>query len=165
AVAASGKQSVVTGDSSKSGIDPATDMVSHTWRVIAIDKSSGKIVWNRVAHQGVPRLKRHVKASHAAATPATDGRYIVALFGSEGLFCFDMNGALKWRTDLGLMDVGLVDDPTYQWGPASSPVIYQDRVIVQNDRHKDSFLAAYDLANGRELWRSAHDELPSWATP
>jgi outer membrane protein assembly factor BamB len=165
AVAASGKQSVVTGDSSKSGIDPATDMVSHTWRVIAIDKSSGKIVWNRVAHEGVPRLKRHVKASHASATPATDGSYIVALLGSEGLFCFGMDGALKWRTDLGLMDVGLVDDPTYQWGPASSPVIYQDRVIVQNDRHKDSFLAAYDLASGRELWRSAHDELPSWATP
>jgi outer membrane protein assembly factor BamB len=39
---------------------------------------------------------------------AADGRYIVALPGSEGLFCFDMDGALKWRTDLGVMDVGLV---------------------------------------------------------
>lgn len=165
AVAASGKQSVVTGDSSKAGVDPAADMVSHTWRLIAIDRASGKILWNRVAYEGVPRLKRHVKSSHASATPATDGRFIVALFGSEGLFCFDMDGTIKWRADLGAMDVGLVDDPTYQWGPASSPVIYQDRVIVQNDRHKDSFLAAYDLATGRELWRSSHDEYPSWATP
>ena len=73
-------------------------------------------------HQGVPRMKRHVKASHASATPATDGRSIVALLGSEGLFCFDMNGNLKWRQDLGVMDVGLVDDPSYQWGPASSPI-------------------------------------------
>ena len=71
----------------------------------------------------MPRLKRHVKASHASATPATDGRSIVALLGSEGLFCFAMDGALRWRQDLGLMDVGLVDDPTFQWGPPSSPVI------------------------------------------
>ena len=83
--------------------------------------------------------------------------------GGEGLFCFDMNGNLKWRTDLGVMDVGLVDDPAYQWGPASSPVIFGDRVIVQNDRHKDSFLAAYDLATGKE--RRTRDEYPSWATP
>ena len=116
-------------------------------------------------HQGVPRMKRHVKASHASATPATDGRVIVALLGSEGLFCFDMSGTLKWRQDLGVMDVGLVDDPSYQWGPASSPVIFENLVIVQNDRHKDSFLAAYDIATGKEVWRTAHDEYPSWATP
>jgi len=61
--------------------------------------------------------------------------------------------------------VGLVDDPGYQWGPASSPVIFGNRVIVQNDRHKDSFLAAYDLATGKEVWRTTHDEYPSWATP
>jgi len=165
AVASSGKPGVTTGDSSKAGIDAASDMVAHTWRLLAIDKQSGRIVWNTVAHQGVPRLKRHVKASHASSTPATDGRVIVALLGSEGLFCFDMSGALKWRKDLGVLDVGLVDDPTYQWGPASSPVIDRDLVIVQNDRHKDSFLAAYALADGREVWRAARDEMPSWATP
>ena len=63
------------------------------------------------------------------------------------------------------MDVGLVDDPSYQWGPASSPTIFESMVIVQNDRHKDSFVAAFDLATGKELWRTAHDEYPSWATP
>jgi outer membrane protein assembly factor BamB len=165
AVAASGSPRVVTGDSSKSGIDSATDTGPHAWRLIALDKATGKILWNRLAHEGPPRLKRHVKASHASATPATDGRYIAALMGSEGLFVFDMNGTLKWRADLGVMDVGLVDDPAYQWGPASSPVILDDMVIVQNDRHKDAFLAAYDLASGQQLWRAAHDEYPSWATP
>jgi outer membrane protein assembly factor BamB len=110
-------------------------------------------------------MKRHVKASHASATPATDGRSIVALLGSEGLFCFDMNGTLKWRADLGVMDVGLVDDPSMQWGPASSPVIHGNMVIVQNDRHKDSYLAAFDLATGKQIWRAPHDEFPSWATP
>ena len=165
AVAVDGKPGVVLGDVSKSGIDPATDTGRHAWRLIAIDKASGKVLWDKVAHEGVPRMKRHVKASHASATPATDGRVIVALMGSEGLFAFDMNGNPKWRADLGVMDVGLVDDPSMQWGPASSPVILGDMVLVQNDRHKDSFLAAYDINTGRELWRSAHDEFPSWATP
>jgi outer membrane protein assembly factor BamB len=165
AVAASGRPSIKTGDVDKSGIDSATDTGPHTWRLIALDRQSGKIVWDRAVHQGVPRMKRHVKASHASATPATDGRVIVALMGSEGLFCFDINGMQRWRADLGVMDVGLVDDPSYQWGPASSPVIVGDRVIVQNDRHKDSFVAAYDITTGREVWRTTHDEYPSWATP
>ena len=165
AVAAEGKPGVVLGDVSKSGIDSATDNGRQTWRLIALDKASGRVVWNTVAHEGIPRMKRHVKATHASATPATDGRYIVALMGSEGLFAFDMNGNRKWRTDLGVMDVGLVDDPTLQWGPASSPVILGDMVIVQNDRHRDSFLAAYDIATGKELWRSSHEDYPSWATP
>jgi outer membrane protein assembly factor BamB len=156
---------VVLGDSSKAGIDPAADTGRHAWNLIALDKQSGRIVWSSIAWEGVPRMKRHVKASHASATPATDGRYIAALMGSEGLFAFDMNGALKWRADLGVMDVGLVDDPTMQWGPASSPVIFENMVIVQNDRHRDSFLAAFDIATGKELWRSRHEDYPSWATP
>ena len=162
AVASSGRAAVAKG---AAGIDSADDMVSHTWRLIAIDRAKGSIAWDREVHRGMPRLKRHVKASHASATPSTDGRFIVALFGTEGLFCFDMNGALQWRQDLGLMDVGLVDDPSYQWGPASSPTIFENMVIVQNDRHKDSFVAAFDLASGQQLWRTAHDEYPSWATP
>ena len=158
-----GTPTVITGE--KAGIDSAKDMIAHTWRLLAFDKTTGKMIWDKVVHQGMPRLKRHVKASHASATPATDGRSIVALLGSEGLFCFDTNGTLKWRQDLGAMDVGLVDDPTYQWGPASSPTIFDNLVIVQNDRHKDSFVAAFDLATGTQVWRTAHDEYPSWATP
>jgi outer membrane protein assembly factor BamB len=165
AVASTGKQTVATGDVDKAGIDSASDLVSHVWHLIAFDKSTGKVAWDREVHRGVPRVKRHVKASHASATPATDGQSIVAILGSEGLFCFDMTGALKWRRDLGVMDVGLIDDPSYQWGPASSPTLFENLVIVQNDRHKESFVAAYDLASGKEVWRAAHDEYPSWATP
>lgn len=165
AMASEGKPGVVLGDVSKSGIDAATDTGRHTWRLLALDKAAGKVVWDTVAHEGVPRMKRHVKASHASATPATDGRTIVALMGSEGLFAFDMNGKQRWRTDLGVMDVGLVGDSGMQWGPASSPVILGDMVLVQNDRHKDAFLAAYDIDTGRERWRTTHDEYPSWATP
>jgi outer membrane protein assembly factor BamB len=153
------------GDSNSAGIDAATDVVRHSWRLYAIERESGRVVWERAAHEGVPRIKRHVKASHASATPATNGRHIVALFGSEGLFCFDAAGKLLWQQDLGAMDVGLVDDPSYQWGPASSPIIVENLVVVQNDRHKDSYLVAFDLASGKEAWRSPRDEWPAWSTP
>jgi outer membrane protein assembly factor BamB len=148
-----------------SGIDPANDLVPHVWRLYAIDVTSGRVRWDRVIHEGTPRTKRHIKASHASSTPATDGQRVVVLAGTEGLFCYDVEGKLLWKRDLGLMDVGLVDDPTYQWGPASSPIIHRNLVIVQNDRHRDSWLAAYDLKTGAPVWQTPHDELPSWATP
>ena len=77
-----GTPTVVTGASDKAGIDSARDMVAHTWRLIALDRASGAIVWNKVVHEGTPRLKRHVKSSHASSTPATNGKQIVALLGS-----------------------------------------------------------------------------------
>lgn len=165
AVAGQGDVDLTIGDSAAAGIDPAADLVPHAWHLLAVDLASGGIVWDKVAHRGVPRLARHIKASHASATPATDGERIVALFGSEGLFCFDMQGELQWRTDVGLLDVGLWGEPAYQWGAASSPLIWEDRVFVQNDRQERSFVAAYDLRNGAELWRVARDEKPAWSTP
>jgi outer membrane protein assembly factor BamB len=158
-------QSLKLGDSDRAGIDPANDMVPHRWQVLALDRATGKVIWTRAVHQGVPRVKRHVKGSHASATPATDGRVLVAMLGSEGLIAFEMNGTELWRKDLGRLSVGLADDPTYEWGPASSPVIHGNAVIVQNDRYRDSYLIAFDLQTGRELWRSPREELPSWATP
>jgi outer membrane protein assembly factor BamB len=158
-------RSLTLGDVDQAGIDPAKDMVPHRWQLMALDRLSGKVLWTRSVHQGLPRVKRHVKASHASATPATDGKVIVALFGSEGLFAFDPAGKELWRQDLGVMSVGLADDPTYEWGPASSPVIHGNVVIVQNDRYRDSFLIAFELATGKELWRSGRDELPAWTTP
>ena len=158
-------RSLTLGDSDQAGIDAAKDMVPHRWQLMALDRLSGKVLWTQSVHQGIPRVKRHVKASHASATPATNGKIIVALFGSEGLFAFDPSGKELWRQDLGVMSVGLADDPTYEWGPASSPIIHGNVVIVQNDRYRDSFLIAFDLPTGKEIWRSGRDELPAWTTP
>jgi outer membrane protein assembly factor BamB len=156
---------LMLGDSDAAGIDTAPDLIAHRWEILALDKNTGAVLFKKTAHQGVPRLKRHVKASHASATPATDGRNLVALLGTEGLFCFDMEGELRWRVDLGLMDVGYWGEPEYQWGAASSPLLYENLVIVQNDRQKDSFVAAYDLESGREVWRAGREEKPAWSTP
>jgi outer membrane protein assembly factor BamB len=158
-------ESLTLGDSDAAGIDPADDATLHRWQLLALDRNTGQVIWTRTVHEGLPRVKRHVKGSHASATPATNGSVIVAMFGSEGLIAFDINGKELWRHDLGALAVGLADDPSYEWGPASSPIIHGNAVIVQNDRYRDSFLAAYDLQTGAELWRSRREERPSWATP
>jgi outer membrane protein assembly factor BamB len=147
------------------GIDSARDDVKHTWKIYALDKRSGKILWEQTAYEGVPRARRHVKATQANATPATDGRVVVALMGSEGLYAWDLTGKPLWKQDLGVLNPGLADDPSSEWGHSSSPIIYRDLVIVQADGHKQSFVAAYDALTGKQRWRVERGELPSWSTP
>jgi outer membrane protein assembly factor BamB len=135
------------------------------WRLLAIERSSGKILWNVVAHEAEPRSKRHPKATHCNSTPATDGKVIVAILDSEGMFCFDKDGKALWQKDLGPMDSGFYVVPSAQWGFGSSPVIHDGKVIVLCDVQTNSFLAAFDLASGRELWRTPRKDVPTWGTP
>ncbi len=137
----------------------------HQWRLLCLDKATGKILWDKPGHEAVPRQERHTKASHCNSTPATDGERIVAIFGSEGLFCFDREGNRLWHRDLGKMDAGPWDSPDLQWGFASSPVLHDGRVIVQCDVLSEQFLAAYDVTDGRELWRTPRKEVANWCTP
>lgn len=145
--------------------DPVNDITPHQWKIFAIDKKTGKILWQQTAHQGVPKTKRHPKSSQASATPVTNGKVVVAYFGSEGLYAYSTTGELLWKKDVGLQNAGWFFDPDSEWGAASSPVIYKNMVILQCDRQKDSFVAAYDLQDGHELWRTARAEIPSWGTP
>src|SRR5678816_1787286 len=147
------------------GIGLANDDVSHTWMIFALDKRNGRVIWTEKAYEGVPRAKRHVKATQANSTPVTDGRYVVALFGSEGLACYDIKGKLLWKQDLGVLNPGLWDDKESSWGHASSPIIYRDLVIVQADGHKQSFIAAFNLKDGKQAWRVERNEITSWTTP
>ncbi len=167
AVASEGTPELRTGAPSVAGYASTDDMVRHTWSIYGLDKNKGEILWQKDVHEGVPRVRRHAKSSHVSATPATDGRHVVALMGSEGLFCFDTNGSLLWSTDLGILDVGQWrgEGPEAQWGPASSPVIYKNLVIVQSDRQKDSFLAAYYIDSGKLAWKTLRNEKPAWSTP
>ena len=147
------------------GIDPANDTSVHEWRVYSLDKQSGAIVWSQTAHKGVPKVKRHVKASQANATPVTNGRVVSVSFGSEGLYTYDMDGKLLWKQDLGILDPGYAGQPELSWGFASSPIIHENLVILQCDRQKDSFIVAFNIADGKQVWRTDRDELPSWSTP
>jgi outer membrane protein assembly factor BamB len=146
-------------------VEPSQDLTKHTWKLYCLDKRTGKVLWERTAAEGAPRTRRHPKSSQASCTPATDGKYVIAHFGSQGLYAFDMNGKARWKVDLGVLNAGWFYDPDYEWGVASSPILWRDLVIVQCDIQKESFIAAYRLKDGKQVWKTMRDELPSWATP
>lgn len=145
--------------------EASRDRSEQDWRIVCLDQRNGKRLWETSVTKGNPKDKRHIKSSYANSTPATDGEHVVALFGSEGLFCYTVQGEFLWKKDLGRMDVGAYDLPSYEWGAASSPIIHAGKVIVQCDQQKGSFLLAADLKTGKTVWKTFRDELPSWGTP
>jgi len=145
--------------------DASKDRSVHRWMVYALDKQSGKILWERVAYEGEPIDKRHIKSTYANSTPVTDGRIVVAWFGSQGVYAYDVNGKLLWKVNLGRVDMGAYDIPTYEWGPASSPIIWKDLVILQCDTQTDSFIIAFNADTGKAVWKTKREEIPSWGTP
>ncbi len=146
-------------------IEPIDESGKFRWVVQCYDKRDGKLLWEREAHAGTPAIKRHPKSTHANSTPATDGNVVVALFGSEGLHAFDLDGKPLWKKDLGTLDSGYYVVPAAQWGFGSSPIVADGRVIVQCDVQRGSFLAAFDAKDGREIWRTPREEVPTWSTP
>jgi outer membrane protein assembly factor BamB len=145
--------------------DSADDMVEHAFQLFCLDLDEGTVLWERTAVRTVPKFARHTKATHVDSTPATDGEHVVAIFGSQGMFCYGMDGDLRWSVDLGELDVGPHNGMELHWGYASSPVIADGKVIVQADVKKDPYLAAFDIETGEEVWRVARDDTTSWATP
>ena len=138
--------------------DTPSDKV-HQWRIYCIDYNSGKILWDAVAHKGLPKYALHIKNSHASETPVTDGERVYAYFGNVGLFCYDFNGNLLWSKRWDAVKT------RYSWGTAASPVLYKDRLYVINDNDQQSFLAALDTKTGEQVWRVDRDEKSNWATP
>ena len=138
---------------------------THDWRVYALDKNTGKVLWYRTARNGTPRSRRHGKSSQASPTPVTDGKVVIAYFGSEGLYAYDVEGKLLWKNDLGILDVAWFFDPDFAYGVASSPTIYRDVVILQIDLLQKSFLVAFRLTDGEQVWRVERGAQPSWGSP
>lgn len=141
------------------------DTSEHTWHVLCLDAESGEILWDRELYKGVPKIKRHLKGSQANCTAATDGKHVVACFGSEGLYCLNFDGQLIWSRDLSAIDSSFAMDEEYEWGFAGSPVIDDGRVFVQFDLSRDSFIASYSLLDGSKIWETPRDEIPSWSSP
>lgn len=142
------------------------DLSEHSFRLYALDTASGRIVWEREVYRGAPQVRRHLKSSLANSTPATDGKSVVVLFGPVGkLAAYDFEGKQLWQRDIGILDANDPQSGSAEWGHASSPILYGDLVLVQGDRRKDSFLAAYRLTTGEEVWKVARQEPSTWATP
>jgi len=145
-------------------VKAAQDNDEQKWMVLCFDKKTGKRIWEKVIRTSKPATERHEKSSHANTTLITDGNRLIGFFGSEGLYCFDLNGKQLWTKDLGVIDnswhgIG--------WGYSSSPAMYRDRIVLLCDDPKAPFVGAFSLADGKELWRTSRKDacVGSWGTP
>jgi len=146
-------------------IVPVADEGEHLFQVLCLDAKDGKTLWTQTVFDGEPKFPRHPKGSFAASTPATDGKYVVSFFGTEGLFVHDSEGKLVWKKEFGDLDAGFYMVPEASWGFSASPVIHEGVVYVQCDVQKGSFVAAFQLSDGKELWRTSRDEVPTFGPP
>ena len=124
--------------------------------LLAFRRADGVQLWEGVLPPGRSG-SAHFKNGYASATPATDGERVYVSFGSRGLFAFDLEGKLVWQRDLGRID-------NYH-GPAGSPLLYKDRVIVYQDHDAGAFIAAFDARTGQQIWRTARQASVGWGTP
>ncbi|MEI6137690.1 MAG: PQQ-binding-like beta-propeller repeat protein [Mariniphaga sp.] len=136
----------------------STDLI-HQFKVISVDKTTGKFNWQTIVKEEMPAERTHDLGSWASNSPITDGENIYAFFGSRGLFCLDMKGKVKWERNFGQMDI------VASFGEGSSPAIYKDKIYIQWDHQGKSFLYALDKKNGKEAWTKDREEITSWATP
>jgi outer membrane protein assembly factor BamB len=141
------------------GERPDTPSSEYQWKVLCLDLSTGRVLWEEVVHHGDPSGPKHSKNSYASETPVTDGKCVYAYFGNLGVFCLDMEGHPVWSKTL---------EPHATrngWGTAASPVLHRDRLYLVNDNEEKSYLLALDKRTGKEVWRVDRDEKSNWATP
>jgi outer membrane protein assembly factor BamB len=132
---------------------------TYRWELICIDPESGRRLWTKLAMEGKPRLKTHRDNTYASETPVTDGKFVVAYFGMMGLFCYDLDGELIWKKDLGQYPM------SHDWGTSSSPALLDGKVYLQVDNEEASFVVALDIQTGEEIWRQPRDERSNWGSP
>ncbi len=131
----------------------------HKFVIFAVNRHDGEILWQRTVKEEAPQEGTHEMGSWASHSPVTDGEHVYAYFGSRGLFCFDMQGNLKWERDFGQLNKRM------NFGEGSSPALYEDRIIVNWDHEGQSFIIALDKKTGKDIWKVDRDEGTSWATP
>jgi hypothetical protein len=136
----------------------APDQV-YQWKVVCLDRSNGKVLWEKTANEAKPRQPTHGSNTFASETPASDGERVYAYFGNTGLYCYDLAGNQLWKKDTGAYPM------QFGWGTSSSPVVHDGKVYVQCDNEQKSFLAAYDAKTGDEVWRKDRTEKSNWSTP
>jgi outer membrane protein assembly factor BamB len=139
-----------------------TPRVAHQFKVLALNRADGKIVWERTAREEVPHEASHQdNGTWASASAITDGQHVIASFESRGVYCYDMNGTLVWQKDLGDKQM------RNEFGEGSTPALHGNTLVVVWDHFVpgESFIVALDKRNGTELWRVKRDEIDTWATP
>ena len=151
-------QTAVPKDTTVMKAPDQTNLV-HQFKVISVDKTSGKINWQTTVIEEVPEERTHELGSWASNSPVTDGENIYAFFGSRGLYCLDMKGTVKWKRNFGQMDI------VASFGEGSSPALSKDKIFIQWDHQGKSMMYAINKKTGEDVWKIDRDEITSWATP
>jgi outer membrane protein assembly factor BamB len=127
--------------------------------LLCLDRQTGKTLWQKVAREEVPHEGHHPDHGFSSYSPVTDGKNVIAYFGSRGIYCYDLDGNLKWSKDLGHMQTKMA------FGEGSSPALFGDTIIINWDHEAGSFIVALDKKDGHEIWRQRREEGTSWASP
>jgi outer membrane protein assembly factor BamB len=138
---------------------PPQNDAPHRFAVLALERASGRVAWMTTVCEAAPHEKGHVTGSHASASPTLAGERLVTFFGSRGLFVLDLSGNVLWSHDLGDLET------LAAFGEGSTPAVCDDTIVVQWDGEKDSCVAAFELATGKERWRRARATDSSWGSP
>lgn len=141
------------------GNRPEPPKSNHHWKALCLSLETGEVLWERTLHEGVPATSLHLKNSYASETPVTDGRHLYCYFGNVGVFCLSMDGELVWTHEVA------PHKTRFDWGTASSPILFEGRLYFVNDNEETSYLMALDAATGEPIWRVDRDEKSNWATP
>ncbi|MBI5280900.1 MAG: PQQ-binding-like beta-propeller repeat protein [Candidatus Solibacter usitatus] len=133
---------------------------THKLIVLSLDTASGRILWQRTAYDGPVYDERHKKNTYATPTPVTGGKAVYVSFESQGVYSYSFDGKLRWKASLG--NIGTVG-----MGPASSPILFNNLVILLCDQEEGagSFIAALSAATGRQVWKTPRQEAANWSTP
>lgn len=131
----------------------------HKFVALAIQRSSGKILWQQKLREGLPQEQGHHTASLASNSPVTDGEHVFAFFGSFGLYCLDVKGKLIWKADFGAMQ------SLHGHGEGSSPALHGETLVINWDHEGKSFAVALNKRTGKEKWRVERNEVTSWSSP
>jgi outer membrane protein assembly factor BamB len=146
-------------------VDPKFDKktnapeVYYQFVVLSFDRETGKQRWEKIATEAIPHEGHHETHSYAAGSPTTDGKFLFVSFGSFGMYCYDLDGNLKWQRDLGRLNTRL------GWGEAVTPVIHGDSLFLNWDQEADSLLICLDAKSGKTKWQTERPEKTSWNTP
>jgi outer membrane protein assembly factor BamB len=127
--------------------------------VYSIDRDTGKVLWKKTATRAVPHEGTRQDNGYASMSATTDGKQLYVSFGSRGMYCFDLEGNLKWDRDLGDMRM------RNAFGEGASPAVYGDTFLVTWDHEEQSFIAALDTQTGKTKWKMDRDEPSNWSTP
>ncbi len=129
--------------------------------VICFDRDTGRERWHQRLWGTAPTLF-YGRSGMASPSPVTDGKRLFVFFGTGDVFCFDLDGGLLWQRAIA-DEYGPFEN---RFAAASSPLLFEDKLIVQCDHYGPSYVIALDQQTGANRWKSDRPEVwLSWSSP